>query len=545
MNYLKSVLLVVLVVVLSLMGFSQQLMLVEFDDKGDEYNINNPSEFLSERAIQRRIQQGIDITVADIPVAQSYLDELVNNGSTIHVVSRWLNCALVINNSDKVGVIEALPFVKRVKLMSRPEQRGEKPFFAKESYEPVTTKQAGQMADFNYGNAANQINMLNGVVLHEQGFTGTGMLVAVLDAGFSMADTHPAFSKLFAEGRVKATRDYVEWGNDIFRSDISSHGTSVLSCMAANAAGQMVGTAPDANYVLIRTEDAPSEYLGEEYFWVAGAEYADSLGVDVINSSLGYTTFDNPAEDHVYADLDGNTTPITIGADMAAQRGILVVNSAGNSGDSPWKYIGAPADGDSVLTVGAVNGSGQYVSFSSQGPSADGRVKPNVVAQGGQTFVATPGGGYANSNGTSFSSPVMAGMVTSLWQAMPQKNNYEIIQLLESQSSNYTTPDDFIGYGIPDFGAALATVGTHDRLVESPAVWPNPLTGDQFVLRTDCREQCNIVLYDVTGKVMMKKRVQPGRLGKIEVQLPGGLAKGTYFVHLYTSNEAYSVKIIK
>ncbi len=296
--------------------------------------------------------------------------------------------------------------------------------------------------------------MLNGIALHDMGYDGTGMTIAVLDAGFLHADTLRVFDSLWMNGQILGTKDFVSpQSPDIFGAHY--HGAMVLSTMGGNWPGKMVGTAPHAHYWLLRSEDGGSEYLIEELNWVSAAEFADSVGADVINSSLGYTTFDNPSQNHTYADMDGNTTPITIGADMAVSKGMIVVNSAGNDGGSSWQYIDAPADGDSVFSIGAVTASGNYASFSSTGPTYDGRIKPNVVAQGSGSTIINPYNGLVSTgSGTSFSSPITAGMVACLWSAHPNKRTTQIMDAIQQSGSLAGNPNNQLGWGIPDYLAA-------------------------------------------------------------------------------------------
>ncbi len=355
-----------------------------------------------------------------------------------------------------------LPFVLSVSKNSVtknvPDKKSEKPFFENESFTKIANedivKGVTSGESYDYGQAFNQINMLNGIPLHDLGYDGAGMTIAVLDAGFLNANVLSAFDSLWLNNQIIGYKDFVSpLAPDIFGSH--THGTSVLSTMGANLPAEMVGTAPKADYWLLRSEDDATEYLIEELNWASAAEYADSVGVDVINSSLVYNTFDDPAQDHTYAYMDGNTTPITIAADLAASKGILVVNSAGNSGSSSWHYIGAPADGDSVFSIGAVNSSGVYASFSSTGPTYDGRIKPNVVAQGqGSTIISAYSGNVISGNGTSFSSPITAGMVASLWQAHPDKKNTEIMEAIQQSATQALNPDSLLGFGIPDYFAA-------------------------------------------------------------------------------------------
>jgi hypothetical protein len=364
-------------------------------------------------------------------------------------------------SSSVIDAIEQLPFVLSVEksnLKIIPSENSNKPFFEAETYgdfenfKPVESFKGGK--SYDYGLAYNQINMLNGIELHDLGYNGTGMIIAVLDAGFLNTNTIPAFNYLWNNNRILGSKDFVDPINpNIFGSH--SHGTSVLSTMGANLSGEIIGTAPEASYWLLRSEDGFSEYMIEELNWVSAAEFADSVGADVINSSLGYTTFDDPSQNHTYPDMDGNTAIVTRGADIAVSKGMIVVNSAGNEGSSSWYYIGAPADGDSVFSIGAVNASGNYVSFSSHGPTYDGQMKPDVVAQGsGSTIINAYSGNVSTGSGTSFSSPITAGMVTSLWQAHSNRRNTEVLDAIRQSASLSNNPDYQLGYGIPNYMTA-------------------------------------------------------------------------------------------
>nr|NQU89848.1 S8 family serine peptidase [Bacteroidota bacterium] len=436
---------------------------VRFTDKNNSpFSVDNPGEFLTQQAINRRTAQGISVVENDLPVNAPYIAAVVNTGATLLNVSKWFNSVTVFTDSpDVIVAINALPFVSSVDQICHkpvPWKKTKKSFFDNESESEIPNEKllrgntAGQ--SYDYGQAWNQINMLNGIALHDLGFDGLGMTIAVLDAGFKNANVLSAFDSLWMNNRILGWKDFADPLNpDIFNSH--THGTSVLSTMGANLPGQMVGTAPRANYWLLRSEYGPSEYLVEEMNWISAAEFADSVGADIINSSLGYTTFDDPSQNHTYQDMNGKTTPVTIGADLAASKGILVVNSAGNSGNSSWLYIGAPADGDSVFTIGAVNSSGIYASFSSIGPTYDGRTKPDVVAQGqGSTIISANSGNVVSGNGTSFSSPITAGMVACLWQAHPDSRNTEIMEAIRQSGSLANSPTMFLGWGIPDYLSA-------------------------------------------------------------------------------------------
>jgi serine protease AprX len=437
---------------------------VRFTDKNNSpFSVDNPQQFLSQKAIDRRNAQGILIVWNDLPVNPAYVQAVASTGATILNVSKWMNSVTIYTTSSSVlDAIDQLSFVLSVDKSNSSgnigSEKSEKPFFDHETYDQASENEApkdiksGQ--SYSYGNAYNQINMLNGIPLHDLGFNGTGMTITVLDAGFLNANTIPAFSYLWTNNRILGTKDFVSPSNpNIFGSH--THGTNVLSTMGANIPGQMVGTAPEASYWLLRSEDGGSEYLIEELNWVSAAEYADSVGADVINSSLGYTTFDDPSQNHTYEDMDGNSTPVSIGADIAVSKGMIVVNSAGNEGSSSWYYIGAPADGDSVFSIGAVTASGNYASFSSHGPTYDGQMKPDVVAQGsGTAIINATTGNVTTGSGTSFSSPVTAGMVTCLWQAHPNRRNTQILEAIQQSGSLANNPNYQLGYGIPNYMTA-------------------------------------------------------------------------------------------
>ncbi len=465
---------------------------ISFADKQSSYDISRPADFLSEKSIERRILQQIPINDSDKPLSPEYLDYIKASGGQIVYQSKWLNMVIVKSEersfSSKMG---RKPYVKSVEaadyLYAKHVTTRNKFFFENEKIEKIPerlikSKQGGNTSNlYQYGLGLNQVEMIGIQHLHNMGYAGAGIVIGVIDGGFNNVNFHPAFDSLWQNGQILGTRDFVQPGNDVYANSMSTHGTMVLSTMGANLPGQFIGTAPKASYWLMRSEDTNGEYLLEEYYWVNAAEFADSVGVDIINSSLGYSFFDNPAESHRYEDMDGNTTPITIGADMAAAKGILVVSSAGNSGGNPeWPYITAPSDGDSVFTIGAVNGNREYVYFSSIGPTFDGRIKPDVMAQGMGTTVVNASGGIASGNGTSFSSPIMAGAAASLWQANPTMTNMDLMNAIKATASKSNNPDNLMGWGIPDFLLANTLLTTNLIQISNPIkelkVFPNPFT---------------------------------------------------------------------
>lgn len=527
------------------------------DKNNNPFTLNDPNAFLSQRSLDRRQRYGIALDWYDLPVTPSYISQIKSVGVNVLHASKWMNFVLFeTTDTSLVSQVTQLPFVAKIEKVKR-KAFSKKPSSGMQSLDnmPFTDIAARpessylkNSAIFDYGGGTNQVQMIKVNILHEQGYTGKGMLIALLDAGYASADQLPALDSLFESGRLLGTRDFVLPGNNIFDPSINGHGTMVLSTMAALQPGTLVGTAPHASYFLIRTEDASTEYIVEEYNWVSGAELADSLGADIINSSLGYTEFDDPSQNHTYQNMDGNTAIATLGADRAASRGILVVNSAGNSGSSPWFYIGSPADGDSVFTIGAVDALGNYASFSSKGPSYDKRIKPNIATQGQGTAFIAPWGGLSYGNGTSFSSPIAAGSMACLWQAHPDLNNMRLMDVVMQTASQANSPDSLLGYGIPDFAAAHASLSTGRNDLASKnvfTVYPNPFT-DELLIQSHnpVQKPISVILYDVKGSLILSTTWQPQH----SLYLLKGLEhleKGFYLLHIQAENQAHVYRVIK
>ncbi len=445
--------------------------IVKLRDKGNSgFTLANPAAYLSPRALDRRTRYSIAIDSADLPVTPSYITQIRNIPNvTILNTSKWLN-AVSIQTSDPnaITAINALPFVQSVSgLAARPsinEKPGTRNKFRVEEDQvplpPLTQKGEGLTGDyFNYGTGSyNEIHLHNGEFLHNIGMRGQGMQVAMLDGGFFNYTSLKAFDSANANGQIISTWDFVARESSV--TEDHPHGMQCLSTIVGNIPGQFIGKAPKASFYLFRTEDVATEYPIEEHNWVCGAERADSAGADIISSSLGYYDFDDAAFNYTYNQMDGNTTLAAKGADMAAKKGLLVFNSAGNEGGNAWHFLVTPSDGDSVVAVGAVATSGAVGGFSSYGPSADGQVKPDLASVGVAALVQNTGNSISAANGTSFACPNMAGLGTCLWQAFPEYNNMKILQALKQSASKYATPDDRIGYGIPNMKLAFTNLLT-------------------------------------------------------------------------------------
>lgn len=516
--------------------FSQEDAWVYFGTKPNtQAYYDAPLQMLSQRALDRRIRQNIALDSKDIPISLSYINQIKSaNGITVMAKSKWLN-ALHIR-----GTVAAIQALKNLAIV-------EKIVFANRQLNPtakiVTTAKPKKVVDklktqidFAYGSSANQIQMLNGHLLHQQNYTGSDKIIAIMDAGFPGVNTALPFQRLRESNKILGGYDFVNRATNFYSGN--HHGTMVLSSMGGYKENVLVGTAPDASYYLFITEDTASENPIEESLWVEAAEQADSLGVDVINTSLGYFGYDNPNYSHVYSDMTGTTNFISKGANCAVSRGMIVVASAGNEGQTSEPHVGAPAEATEVIAVGAVTASKTLASFSSIGPSYDGRVKPDVMAQGVASVLSDEYGTIVTANGTSFSGPIMAGMIASLWQAFPNKTNQEIKQLVQASADRYASPNAQFGYGIPNFSLALANGQlTQDDFV----VYPNPSPDAIYVQLPETITKGTLVVYSILGQKIMEQATS-GQFISLSV---AHLQEGIYFYTFDSEGFSKSGKIIK
>lgn len=437
--------------------------IIQLKDKaGSPFLTTNPSQFLTQRSIDRRIRYNIAVDESDLPVPQAYLDSIFLTGNVnILNVSKWLN-QVCIQTTDEAALfkINAFSFVKKaapiaartgniILPINKQLDAANKPIpFA------IANKPQSPTDFYIYGQSFPQVHLHNAEFLHNHGFRGQGMQLAIMDAGFYHYQSLPTFDSVRNNNQILGTWDFVD--NKASVNEEFAHGMHCFSTIAANISGTFVGTAPATSFYLFRTEDVGSEYPVEEQNFAAAAERADSLGVDVFSVSLGYTTFSNPIFDYSYNNMNGNTTISARAADFAAKKGIFVTVAAGNEGTNTWHYITTPADADSVLTVGAVNVNSQVASFSSFGPSSDGQIKPDVAAVGNGAIIANQNTGFPTFGyGTSYACPITAGIATCLWQAFPEVNNMGIIDALRKASDKFPAPDDRTGFGIPDVKKAF------------------------------------------------------------------------------------------
>lgn len=492
-------------------SFAQTKYWIFFKDKITE----NKRPCLSPDAIESRLRQQIALDDKDFPINSDYLSVLQTNGVSIANASRWLNAVSAYLEPSQIAQIQQLSFIKNIQKVH--------------SLTPARNEFISQIDSINVDSYRWQLEMIGVAQLHDKGYTGKGVKIGVMDDGFRRADTLSGLRHLFTENQILATHDFVDKDKYVFTYDASNtcrHGTWVMSILAGKIKDTLEGSAPDATYILSRTEKDATETPQEEDNWVAAAEWADSLGAQVFSTSLGYTRYDNTADSYTPSDMNGNTAIITQAADIAASRGIVVVNSAGNEGNTAsWRVIGAPADGDSVIAVGAVDKNKIRASFSSIGPSADGRVKPDVMAIGSGTKVQNMDGTVTGGSGTSFSGPVIGGSMACLRQMHPNAPANELRLALLKSCDRYSAPDSFYGYGIPDL--RLASTLIHSAL-SNINILPNPSNGDFLWIIDNNTLVSNMKweVFDATGRKLHEENVEAKNLifsQSVSLSLPEGL----------------------
>lgn len=499
----KQKILIFVFILIAFTSLSQETRyryLVLFKDKNNSaYSVRNPELFLSAAAIKRRLKNKVAITEQDLPVNQAYIQEIKATGALIVYPLKWINGVLIKEKPKNIAKIKALKSVaslyKNMPLDSSSDLR--------------LQVQANQISDdanaLDYGISLPQITQLGVDQMHAKGFSGKDIKIAVLDDGFSRADQIGFLQAIYTDKRLLGTLVTNPNLNSVYEG--GAHGTQVWSTIAAQAPGRLFGTAFQAQFAIAQTEESEHELLVEEANWMRGAEWADSLGTDIISSSLGYSEFDNSRYNHRYTDMDGRTTLVSKAAAWAASKGIVCIISAGNQGSDSWKYITAPADADSILSVGAVDRTGLRASFSSIGPSADLRIKPDIAAMGLATIAGLPSGSFGSISGTSFSAPLIAGLVAGIMQANPQKTAQEIIQVVRKSGTQASKPDQLLGFGIPHFDRIsqllnpVLSVETQEK--STFKVFPNPASlGQRIRVFTDGTPAGTLEIINTQGTIV-------------------------------------------
>jgi hypothetical protein len=524
-----------------------QVYFIEFSNKKSSFSISNPAVYLSSKALLRRGKQNIKIDSTDLPLVQKYVDSIHAKGVKIIGKSKWLNGVLITtNDSAALANIYQFPFVKS-HLQVKNKLSKSATTISKFEATKSSTNNVFNLND--YGAAATQIKMCNIDFLHRQGFTGKGLQIAVLDAGFINADNNPAFQNLWNENRILGFYDFVHQHDSVFTD--AHHGASVLSCMAVNQPQNFIGTSPDASFYLYQTEDIYSEYPVEEYFWSIGAEMADSIGADLINSSLGYNWFDDSKYNHAYQDMNGKTCPASKAASLAGSKGMIVCISAGNEGTNAWYHIGTPADADHILTVGSVTADRQHSTFSSHGNSADGRVKPNVCTMGENTALVGEYNNVEYGSGTSFASPLLCGMAACLWQKYPNKSAVQVEKAIMQSANYYHYPTDSFGFGIPDFYVADKILGIGQNLIDNNnnvVIFPNPSkTGLSVFALSNSNQTGEIIIYNMTGLSVFDKKFATNNASHLYLEYPdtNNLPTGNYIINVKLNATTYNLEWVK
>ena len=514
--------------------------MVFFKDKeGTPFTTSNPIEFLSEKAIERRLSQGIDISERDLPVNASYVTAVRDAGVDVFFTTRWLNGVLIQGDPASLPSVEALPFISRVEMVA-----------------PLPKLQSGGRRSFNLRRkntqtgieTESQLRMIGVDRMHAAAYKGEGVTIAILDSGFPGVNSVPAFQHIFSDNRFleSVSYDFVHNSADVFQYD--DHGTEVLSVIAAEIPDAFTGGASGATFQLFITEDVPTEYRIEEYNWLFAAEKADSAGADIIHTSLGYYEFDDASMNYTLEQMDGNTTVVSQAAQWAADRGILVVTSAGNEGAvSSWRIVTAPADARDVLAIGAVNSTLQKTGSSSVGPTADNRIKPDLAALGSGVKVVKANGQISTSSGTSLAAPLVTSLAAGLMQKYPDLSNKQLIALLRQTASQANDPDSLLGYGIPNF---QAVVNFQEQTVQTRPfeIFPNPLKDDTLTISPSDPEvirSCDIEIISAQGQILGRDTVHFDWLNRDYKTTLSGLASGIYYIRVFHDKRRHTFRLVK
>ncbi|MGE0772070.1 MAG: S8/S53 family peptidase [Cyclobacteriaceae bacterium] len=518
---------------ISVAGQSNRYIVNLTDKNNSPFSVQAPQQFLSAKSIARRQKQQIAVTLDDLPVNPEYLSQLAATGCKIRYTSRWRNAVLVEATETQLTAIEALPIVKSTEFVGPPKAAS-----------GGRARSFKDRMDSNIAPATlGQLSMLGIDEMQAAGYRGEGITIAVFDSGFLGVNTGAAFSSMFTEGRLQMQFDFVGYSADVFQYD--GHGTEVLSTMAANSTGAFTGGAFQANYQLYVTEDVKSEFRVEEYNALFAAEKADSAGADIINISLGYYSFDDEVMDYNPAQLDGKTSVISWTATEAQLRGMLVVCSAGNEGNLPWKLVAPPGDAIDVLAVGAVSSQGTRMSFSSVGPSADGRVKPDVVALGSGVSVVKPNGAVSTSSGTSVASPLVASLAAGIWQAFPELTASELAHAMRMSADRASMPDNSRGYGVPHYQAVVNFIRAQES-TDFISAYPNPTESISNILLQELESsQVEVAVYDLAGRMVFSSVILLNwQINPFQLDMSAWPA-GLYLVKVQNGSSVQTLRLVK
>ncbi|PQA95095.1 serine protease [Chryseobacterium shigense] len=533
---MKKLLLFCLLAGYSAANAQTELVFVYFTGKPNKAAFYaNPLSELTQKSLNRRTSLGIALNDQDAPIEQSYIQNLQNLGFTVTDYSKWLNGAAVNATPAQIAVLQAQSYVSSVGRFAK--NNPSVPKTAIQNKWNTTSDSQKTLTVFDYGSGSAQIDQINVRPLHLAGFTGTGVSIAVIDAGFPYVDTGSAFDRLRTNNQIKAVYDFVTKTNNVYNTSISNHGSAVLGAIGGYIKDVFVGSAPDADFYLYRSENAVGEIPEEEIYWIEAAEEADRKGVDIITASLGYNIFDDPRYSYTYSDMNGTTSFIARGAEIAANKGIFVLAAAGNAGQQAWHYLMTPADNAKVFSIGSVDATGNSSGFSSYGPNSLGIVKPDGSARGTASATVT-NSTLTSVNGTSIATPIAAGGVACFIQAFPSMNRELMRTKLRQTASLYPNHTDQMGYGILNFGSVYNQVLNTSEIVkkEEFAIFPNPVKNILNVVSE--REVSSLEIYDNLGKLVRKNSGQKSI--KVE-EFP----KGTYYLKIQMKDKSFYEKFLK
>lgn len=520
---------------------NMQKYIVYFKDKPA---VENVTSLFSEKALAKRQKFNIAFDEKDFPVNTNYTEQLKNESAIILNTSNWLNASLISVDENKISRLRELAFVASIVKVEKTNTTG---IASIETENECTEVNDIQTFEDNYGSSFPQFHLLKGEYLHEQGFNGENMTIAICDAGFKNANTNQAFASIFSENRMLGYYDYVHNDSTIFATNDAEHGSNCFSIIAGIKDNQYIGASSKSRFYLFQTEnvDNNSERLQEEFNLATALERCSQLGVDVVSISLGYTTFDVSSENHDTSDMKKNITPAAIAVNMASSKGILVCVAAGNEGNKPWHYISTPSDADSALAIAATDINGNVAAFSGYGLATDTRVKPNVAAVGNFTSYINASNQIGAGPGTSYACPTIAGFATCLWQAFPAKTNWEIKTAIEQSASQYLTPDKRIGYGIPDFQKAYQlladpTYVSNKSLENELLIYPNPFQNTVTFSNLNNLRIENINVLNNVGQLIYTINAPTENTIALN-----DLAKGMYLLQVATNHGMLIKKLIK
>ena len=527
---------------------------ISFTNKTGSLTFADSSQFLSPKSLLRRSKQQIPLEFADLPIVPKYIDSVyqIIDGKQLHNKSKWFNqVVIIVDDTTKMQLLTSISFVQDYKLVAIYSNWVAKPNVAQQHVQkinkfpdtfPLLQKTTGDPA--YYGTSFQQINLHNGDILHDQGFRGQNMTIAVLDAGFKSVEQGLPFDTMHLQNRLLATWNFVKDTSDVYELN-NNHGTNVLGCMTGIIKDKYVGTAPNASYYLFMTEDVGSEQPIEEDNWISALEYADSAGVDIFNSSLGYYDFDSPFQDFTYSDLDGKSTLMSKACNKAAKTGMIPIVSQGNEGTSAFVYLTNPADADSAYSVGMVDGSGIWCG-SGYGPNSSNKTKPDGVALGCNAMIVNSNDQVATSNGSSFASPILCGLVACFWQKFPQLHWFEVLDYVRASSDRYTTPNDTHGFGIPDFSKASQLILDFDKTeeaLEGLKLYPNPSNDGVFYIKNEqTNHPYSYSIFDMQGRLISFNKNCSKSVLRINdlIQFP----TGNYFIKIEKENKMITTSLL-